>query len=60
MRPEDHQLMSPTYITSFVKAGLPGVKYDVEGTGFGWKTEMRSDARDSVPSIRCQMERPPM
>jgi len=60
MRPEDHQLMSPTYITSFVKAGQPGVKYDVEGTGFGWKTEMLSKAADSIPPIRCQMERPPM
>ena len=60
MRPEDHQLMSPTYITSFVKAGQPGVKYDVEGTGFGWKTEMLSKAGDSVPPIKCQMERPPM
>ncbi len=58
MRPEDHQLMSPTYITSFVRAGQAGVKYDVEGTGFGWKTEMLSEARDSVPPIRCKMQRP--
>lgn len=59
MRAEDHQLMSPTYITSFVKAGQPGVKYDVEGTGFGWKTEVLSQAVDSVPPVRCTMERPP-
>jgi branched-chain amino acid transport system substrate-binding protein len=58
MRPEDHQLMSPTYITSFVKAGQSGVKYDVEGTGFGWKTELLSKASDSVPPVKCQMERP--
>ena len=59
MRPEDHQLMSPTYITSFVKAGPGGVKYDVEGTGYGWKTEMLSKAADSVPPVKCKMERPP-
>jgi len=59
IRPEDHQLMSPTYITSFVKAGQPRVKYDVEGTGFGWKTEVLSKASDSVPPIRCKTERPP-
>ena len=59
MRAADHQLMSPTYITSFVKAGQPGVKYDVESTGFGWKTEVFSKANDSVPPVRCKMERPP-
>jgi len=58
MRPEDHQLMSPTYIVSFVKAGQPGVKYDVEGTGFGWRTEVLSKADESVPPVRCKMERP--
>ena len=58
MRAEDHQLMSPTYITSFVKAGQPGVKYDEEGTGFGWKTEVLSKASESVPRIRCKMDRP--
>ena len=47
-----------TYITSFVKAGPGGVKYDVEGTGYGWKTEMLSKAADSVPPMRCKMERP--
>jgi branched-chain amino acid transport system substrate-binding protein len=59
MRTEDHQLMSPTYITSFVKVGQPGVRYDAEGTGFGWKTEVLSKASESVPPIRCKMERPP-
>jgi branched-chain amino acid transport system substrate-binding protein len=59
MRTEDHQLMSPTYITSFVKVGQPGVRHDAEGTGFGWKTEVLSKASESVPPIRCKMERPP-
>lgn len=58
MRKEDHQLLAPQYIATFVKAGQPGVKYDVEGTGFGWKTEMVSKAADAAPPIRCNMERP--
>ena len=58
MRAEDHQLMAPIYVTSFVKAGQKGVKYDTENTGFGWKTEMVVAAKDTVPPIRCQMERP--
>jgi branched-chain amino acid transport system substrate-binding protein len=59
MRAEDHQLMAPIYVTSFVKAGQKGVKYDSESTGFGWKTEMVVDAKDNVPPVRCQMKRPP-
>jgi branched-chain amino acid transport system substrate-binding protein len=58
MRAEDHQLMSPTYIASFVKAGQPGAKYDVEGTGYGWKTEVLVKAADTVPAVKCRMERP--
>ena len=59
MRPEDHQLMAPIYVTSFVRKGQPGVRYDTENTGFGWKTEMLVPAKDNVPPrVRCQMERP--
>jgi branched-chain amino acid transport system substrate-binding protein len=58
MRPEDHQLMAPIYVTSFVRKGQPGVKHDTENTGFGWKTEMLVLAKDSVPPVKCQMERP--
>jgi branched-chain amino acid transport system substrate-binding protein len=58
MRPEDHQLMAPIYVTSFVRKGQPGVKHDTENTGFGWKTEMLVLAKDSVPPVKCQMEKP--
>lgn len=59
MRAEDHQMIAPLYILRFSKAGQPGVKYDEEGTGFGWKTEALIEAKDIVPPIKCQMERPP-
>jgi branched-chain amino acid transport system substrate-binding protein len=58
MRKDDHQLIAPIYIASFTKAGTPGVKYDEEGTGYGWKIETISPAKDNIPAMRCQMERP--
>jgi branched-chain amino acid transport system substrate-binding protein len=58
MRSEDHQLLAPIYVTSFVKRGQPGVKYDTENTGFGWRTELLVAAKDSIPPVRCQMVRP--
>jgi branched-chain amino acid transport system substrate-binding protein len=60
MRADDHQMIAPIYILSFVKAGQAGVKYDEEGSGYGWKTEAFVEAKDIVPPIKCQMERPPM
>ena len=51
-------MIAPVYILRFAKAGQPGVKYDEEGTGYGWKTEALIQAKDTVPSIKCQMERP--
>jgi len=58
MRAEDHQLIGPMFVMSFVKAGRPGVKHDVEGTGYGWKTELVIGAQELVPPLRCAMERP--
>ena len=43
---------------SFVKAGQSGVKYETEGTGFGFKTEVKVDADRNVPRMVCHMERP--
>ena len=59
MRAEDHQLIAPLYILSFVKAGGPGVRYDEEKTGYGWRTDAFVEAKDVVPPVKCQMERPP-
>ncbi|MEO8007385.1 MAG: branched-chain amino acid ABC transporter substrate-binding protein [Betaproteobacteria bacterium] len=59
MRAEDHQMIAPLFILSLVKAGQPGVKYDEEKTGYGWKTEAFIDAKDTVPPVKCKMDRPP-
>ncbi len=58
MRAEDHQLMQPIYISTFTKAGGKDVKYDLEETGFGWKTEFRVEAKDTVMPTTCAMVRP--
>ncbi|HEX4985577.1 MAG TPA: branched-chain amino acid ABC transporter substrate-binding protein [Burkholderiales bacterium] len=58
MRPDDHQLMHPLYAFSLNKAGTPGVKHDVENTGFGWKTEGRFETNDTILPTNCKMERP--
>jgi branched-chain amino acid transport system substrate-binding protein len=58
MRSEDHQLMMPIYETVFVRVGEPGVKYDAEDTGLGWKTEGKLDTESNVPPIVCKVQRP--
>lgn len=58
MRPDDHQLMQPIYIATFTKAGGKGVKYDAEGTGYGWKTDVRIEYKDTVMPTTCKMQRP--
>ena len=59
MRAEDHQIMAPLYVLSLTKAGLSPVDYDEEASGYGWKTEAFVEAKDTVPPMRCQMDRPP-
>jgi len=58
MRAEDHQLIHPLYLATFAKAGQSGVKYDAENTGYGWKTDARIEAKDTVLPTTCKMERP--
>ena len=58
MRKADHQLVEPLFISVFTKAGTGGVKYDVENTGFGFKT-MAAVAKTDVPTS-CAMKRPGM
>ncbi len=58
MRADDHQLMQPIYISTFTKAGGKDVKYDLEETGYGWKTDFRVEAKDTVMPTTCAMVRP--
>ncbi len=58
MRAEDHQLIQPLYISTLTKAGTKAVKYDVENTGLGWKTNMRVEAANTAMPTTCKMNRP--
>jgi branched-chain amino acid transport system substrate-binding protein len=58
MRAEDHQLIQPLYISTMTKVGTQGVKYDVENTGLGWKTDVRVEAEATARQTTCEMKRP--
>jgi branched-chain amino acid transport system substrate-binding protein len=58
MRADDHQIMQPIYLATFTKAGGKDVKYDVESTGYGWRTDSRVEYKDTVLPTTCKMERP--
>ena len=57
MRPDDHQAIMPEYIATFTKAG-GAVKYDAEGTGYGWKTDTRLEPKDMALPTTCKFEVP--
>jgi branched-chain amino acid transport system substrate-binding protein len=58
MRKEDHQLIQPLVLSVFTKAGVPGVKYDLDATGYGFKTLATVAAQDTELGTTCKMERP--
>jgi branched-chain amino acid transport system substrate-binding protein len=62
MRKQDHQLIQPLYLSTVqrmaAKGGPKEVKYDVEGTGFGFKTDAKLEASTSAQSTSCKMTRP--
>ncbi len=58
MRRNDHQLLQPMYISTWVKTNGADVRYDQENTGFGWKTNQKLDADTMSQPSTCQMKRP--
>jgi branched-chain amino acid transport system substrate-binding protein len=57
MRKVDHQMIQPLFVDTFAKAGGK-VKYDAEGTGYGWRNEAKIDNYVSAQPTSCNMERP--
>ena len=58
MRKSDHQLEAPLFLGLWAKQGTKGVKYDAEGTGYGFRSEVVWDAYVSAQPTSCQMKRP--
>jgi len=59
MRKTDHQMLAPIYLGVWAKQGSPGVKYDADNTGYGFRSEVVWDSYVSAQPTSCQMKRPP-
>ncbi|MDB5762938.1 MAG: ABC-type branched-chain amino acid transport system, periplasmic component [Herminiimonas sp.] len=58
MRAADHQLIQPLYVSVMQKKGTGGVRFDNEGSGYGFKTERYlPEAATALPTT-CSMVRP--
>jgi branched-chain amino acid transport system substrate-binding protein len=58
MRAADHQLIQPLYVMEMDKAGTPGIQFDNEGSGFGFRTLLKIPAARTAMPTTCQMKRP--
>ncbi|ALP62503.1 branched-chain amino acid ABC transporter substrate-binding protein [Paraburkholderia caribensis] len=58
MRADDHQLIQPLYVMEMDKAGTPGVHFDNEGSGYGFRTVLALPPERTVPPATCRMRRP--
>ena len=57
MRAADHQLQQPLIVSLMDRVGTPGVKHDVEGSGFGFRTVRRFEAGEIEMASSCKMSR---
>jgi branched-chain amino acid transport system substrate-binding protein len=62
MRAADHQLIQPLYISTLTRTAAKGgpkeVRFDVDNTGLGFKTDVRIEPYVSAQPTSCQMKRP--
>jgi branched-chain amino acid transport system substrate-binding protein len=54
MRADNHQLLQPLYVSTLFK----NTKYDVEGSGLGWKSDAKVEGKATALPTTCKMERP--
>nr|WP_321576198.1 branched-chain amino acid ABC transporter substrate-binding protein [Ramlibacter aquaticus] len=58
MRASDHQFQQPLVVGLMDRQGAPGVKFDVEGSGYGFRVvKVLSPAQAEMPTT-CRMQRP--
>jgi len=57
MRALDHQFQQPLVVGMMERQGLPGVPFDVEGSGYGFKVIKTLSAQAAAQSSSCKMQR---
>jgi branched-chain amino acid transport system substrate-binding protein len=58
MRAADHQFQQPLVVGVMDKLGAPGVKFDVEGSGYGFRVVKTLGAVSAEQPTTCRMQRP--
>ena len=55
MRASDHQFQQPLVVGLMDKLGAPGVKFDVEGSGYGFRVIKQISAKAAEQPTTCKM-----
>ncbi|MEY2617401.1 MAG: hypothetical protein RL522_403 [Pseudomonadota bacterium] len=58
MRATDHQFQQPLVVGVMDRQGAPGVKFDVEGSGYGFRVVQVVSPEDAQLPTTCRMIRP--
>ncbi len=58
MRASDHQFQQPLVVGLMDRQGTAGVKFDVEGSGYGFRVIKTVTAANAEQPTRCKMQRP--
>ncbi len=58
MRAADHQFQQSLVVGVMDRLGAPGVKFDVEGSGYGFRVVRQIAADKAAQPFTCQMQRP--
>ena len=58
MRAADHQFQQALVVGMMEKKGSPGVDFDVEGSGYGFKVVREISAAKAEMPTSCKMVRP--
>lgn len=57
LRAEDHQAIQPLVVMQMARAGTPGAPFDIEGSGYGFRTlKVIPPAQTALPTT-CRMAR---
>ena len=58
MRAQDHQFQQPLVVGVMDRVGAPGVKFDAEGSGYGFRVVKTIPASAAEQPSSCKMQRP--